>query len=375
MEGNEKLEMSLFDSDLELNLNLGLDDVSGLHNPETTEDIDDVDDTPQDTPVDDENIITTEDEDPEDVGGDQGTDDGSDDATSPNLYSSFASELHKEGVLPSLDLEKAKIDNTNDLASVIKSQIDTQARDYIISKIGEDGFDALESGISLAQYQNHIQTVQNLEAITDDVIDSDLELAKKIILEDYVNQGLDDTKAKRILQKSIDLGEDSILEDAKESIKSLRVFQQNKLEADKLANQERQKSILLQQEKIDNDLKSTIYNKKEIIKDIPLNKTIQDRVYQSITKVVSQSPDGVMENQLMKDRRENPIEFDTKLYYLYELTNGFQDFSKISKNVTTKAVSDFEKALRQAKFEGGGNPTFVEDGDSYQGIGGELVID
>tara|TARA_R110000822_G_scaffold302649_1_gene426910 strand:- start:877 stop:2010 length:1134 start_codon:yes stop_codon:yes gene_type:complete len=319
--------------------------------------------------------IPNEDGSPEDVVGDEGNDDGSDDADpSPNLFSSFASELHKEGVLPSLDLDKNKIDNTQDLANVIKAQIDVQTKQYLIDKIGEDGYDAIEKGVSLAQYQQHAQTVQNLENITDEVITSDVDLATKIILEDYINQGLTEDRARKILQKTIDQGEEAVVEDAKESIKSLRVFEQNRLEQQKVANEATFKANQAKQEKIDNDLKNAIYNAKEIIPSIPLNKSIQDRVYQSITKVVSESPDGVMENQLMQDRRENPVDFDAKLYYLYELTNGFKDFSKIKTTATTQAVSDFEKALRQTKFESGGNPTFTEDTESYDGLGSEIVF-
>ena len=48
----------------------------------------------------------------------------------------------------------------------------------------------------------------------------------------------------------------------------------------------------------------------------------------------------------MKDRRTNPIEFDTKLYYLYELTKGFSDFSLLENKTKTKVSNDFERALK-----------------------------
>lgn len=370
----DNLEMSIFDSsNLELNFDADPTEMFGAAKPQEGDNPPATEDTNEPPTGDDNN--PNEGNGLEDVVGDEGDNEGSDDVnTSPNLFSSFASELHNQGVLPSLDLEKNKIEGTEDLVNVIKAQIDTQTKQYLISKLGEEGYDALEKGVSLAQYQQHSQNVNSLESITDNVIEGDLDLAKKIILEDYINQGLSEDRAKRVLQKTIDLGEDAIIEDAKDSIKSLKVFEQNRLEQQKLANIEHQKQLAQQQEKIDNDLKHSIYNNKEIIEGVPLNKVIQDRVYESITKVVSQSPEGIMENQLMKDRRENPIEFDTKLYYLYELTNGFKDFSKIKTKAATSAVSDFEKALRQAKFESGGSPTYMQDGDSYEGFGSELVF-
>ena len=378
-ENNNDLEMGLFgmDTDLELNLGYNPDEDTTEDPAETPEQQDNVLDIPgqpgEDTPEQPDNINPTEDEDPENVGGDE--DPEGDDATSPNLFSSFASELHSKGVLPSLDLESTKIEDTDSLATVIKGEIDTQAKAYIISKIGEQGFDALEKGVSLAQYQEHTNTVQQLDNITDDVLEDDLELSKRVVLQDYINQGLTEQRAKHILQKSIDLGEDSLIEDAKQSIVSLKAYENLRIEQEKINASQRQAEAVQAQEKIDNDLKQAIYSKKAFIEGLEVNKTIQDKVYKAITQVVGESPDGVMENQLMKDRRENPVDFDAKLYYLYELTGGFKDFSKITTKATSRAASDFERALRQTKFESGGNPTYVDDANSYDGsFGTELVL-
>lgn len=369
--------MGIFgESNLELNLGFNPEELAGDNPPAGLDNKDKGGANPLDNNIDqDIEDNTNEDGNPEDVVGKEGDGDGSDDAvnTSPNLHSSFAAELHKEGVLPSLDLDKHKIENTSDLINVIRAQINTQVKDVLVEKLGEEGYDAIEKGVSLAQYQQYTQRLENYNQITDEVIESNVELAKQVILEDYINQGLSENRARKILQKTIDDGDDAVIADAKESINSLKIFEANRLEAEKQANIQRQQALQAQQEKIDNDLKNSIYNTKEIIKGVPINKTIQDQVYQSITKVVGEH-EGVMENKLMRDRRENPISFDTKLYYFYEITNGFTDFSKITKSASSKTVSDFERALRQAKFEDGGSPTFVNDKDSYDGIGSELVI-
>ncbi len=370
MEENE-LGMGLFgmSDDLELNIDI---------NPEEFLDIPPVEE-PTEQPVMEtslestEDIIPTEEETPETVSGEEEPVEG-EDANSPNLFSSFASELYSKGVLPTLDLDKTKIEDTDGLANVIKQEIDAQSKAYIISKIGEEGFDALEKGVTLAQYQQHTDTVTQLNSITDDVIEEDLELAKRLILQDYINQGLTESRAKNILQKSIDLGEDSIIEDAKESIVSLKAYENLRIEQEKANAVRLQAEAAQAQEKIDNDLKNAIYSRKEFLKGVPVNKTIQDKVYNAITKVVGESPDGIMENQLMRDRRENPVDFDAKLYYIYELTKGFEDFSVLKAKATTSAASDFERALRQTKFQESGTPTFIADSNSYDGIGTELVL-
>lgn len=378
MENNE-LEMSLFNDDFDLELNLGdtpinegppIDDIPPTDTPP-------VDEPPVDTPPVDENTNPVEDNNPENVDGGEEAGEGSDaDITSPNLYSSFASELHKQGVLPTLDLDNTKIDNTTALGDVIQSEINRQTKDYIINKVGEEGYKALEEGVTLASFQEHQNAVLSLDKITEDSLTEDLDLAKQVILQDYMNQGLSEKRATKILNKTIDLGEDAIVEDALESISSLKVFEEKRIEQQKVDYANQQKENKAHQEKIDNDLKHAIYGKSEFIKGVELTKGVQDKVYKAITNIVGESPNGVMENQLMRDRREAPIEFDAKLYYLYELTDGFSDFSKLKAKATSKAVSDFDRVLRQHQnqFKDGGAPAFVVDKDSYDGLGSELVL-
>lgn len=377
MEDNKNLEMGLFDNiDLELNLDLDPQEI--------IEDIDKPDDTDgvDDSNPDDKNININEDnqdDDPEEVvdkDQDDEGDDDSDDASSSNLYLPLASALNEQGLLPSLNLDETKIESIEDLTNAFKTEIDNQTKNYLINKLGSEGYEALEAGVSLSQYQQHQDDDKVLDTLSDESLEQDLELAKKVILQDYVNQGISEDKALRFLKRSIDLGEEAILEDARQSLESLKVFQGKKLEKIKEENRVKQEQVAAQQEKIDNDLKNSIYNQKEIINGLKLNKSIQDNIYNSITKVVSTDPNtGIAENKLMRDRRENPIDFDTKLYYLYELTNGFADFSKLVTSSKSKATSQLERALRSNKsFDDLGKPGFLNDPDSYGGIGTEVVF-
>src|SRR5699024_10839319 len=159
--------------------------------------------------------------------------------------------------------------------------------------------------------------------------------------------------------RTIDAGEDVILEDSKEALGSLKEFQNRKLEELKKQRAEEQKMRLKEQEKIDNDLKNSIYNHEEFIKGmVKVTKSLKDAVYNSMTKIVSKDENVNLENKLMKDRRTDPIGFDTKLYYIYELTNGFKDFSKIGRTIKSSATSELEKELGRTKFDGSTGPSF-----------------
>lgn len=385
MDDNTNLGMGLFDSDADLELNLfdnadedyigppAEDEEEQDENIDPSKDInwEDQNNKPSEDDQDDdsEKVAGEEDEEGNDKSDKNDTDD-----TSPNIYSSFASVLQEEGLLPSLNLEENEIKDASGLINSIKAEIETQSKSYLIDKIGEDGVEALEKGISLAEYQQHQQTSQAFDQVTDEMLSKDLELAKRIVHQDYINQGIDERRATRLLKKSIDLGEDSLLEDAKESLESLKEFQAKQLE--KLAEERaaQQKAQQLEQEKIDNDLKNTIYNSNEFIKGLKVDKAVKDRVYSSITKIVGTNDNGLPENKLMRDRRENPIEFDTKLYYLYEMTKGFKDFSTIMNKTESKALSELEKGLRQNRFDGGSGSAYMDDPDSYGGIGDEIIL-
>lgn len=325
----------------------------------------------------DQEEVTGE-EDQEDNKGDDSSDeqdDSSDSEGAPaELYSSLASVLTEEGLLPSLDLEKTPIKNIDDLSSTIKAEIDNQVRQNLINKVGEEGYNALERGITLQEYQTYENTLSSLDSIDEGTLRSNIELAKNIIYQDYISQGMDESRASRILKRSVDLGEDAIIEDAIESTRSLREIQERQLEKVASEREEQRQRHIDMQQKIDNDLKNNIYGNKEIIKGMKPNKAIKDRVYQSITKVVGTSPEGIAENKLMRQRRENPVEFDTKLYYLYELTDGFSDFSKLVSKGESKAANKLESALRKTKFGGSSNPGFVTDPHSYGGISDESEL-
>lgn len=365
---DENLEMGLFNID-----NLELEDDSLNEIQEFLQD--ETEDNTSENELDStQNTDTNEDEDPEKVVGKEDQEKEGEDDDSPNLYSSFASVLNEEGLLPSLDLQKDKIESLDDLTKVFKSEINNQAKEYLISKIGVDGYDALEKGISLSEYQQHQNTVKDLNTVTEDILTKDIDLSKQMIYEDYISQGIDEKRALRILNKIVEDGDESIVEEAKLSLESLKRTQEIKLQK---LQEDRQRQAAEQaqlQEKIDNDLKNSIFNAKEFIEGIPVTKAIKEKVYDSITKIVSKSPNGVMENKLMKERRENPINFDSKLYYVYELTNGFKDFSKLMNTSKSKAAQQLEARLRENKFKDSGQPSYLLDNESYEGLGSELVL-
>jgi hypothetical protein len=292
---------------------------------------------------------------------------GDDGESSPNLYSSLATVLYDEGLLPSLDLTSTEIKSPAELAEAFKAEINRQS---------ELRLEEYLENIDLSKIANSKRAIQSYNEITDERLSEDAELAKNLIYNDYINQGLSEDRASKLLNKLVDLGEESLIEEAKESLGSLKVFEQRQLAAEKESYETRLREAAVEQEKIQKQIKENVYKSKEFIEGLPATNSIRDKVYKSMNDVVSKNPEtGELENKLMKARRENPLDFDIKLYYLYELTNGFSSFKNVLNTTKSKAVKDLEQTLRQTKIKDSGLPTFLQDGESYSGgIGSELNI-
>jgi len=357
----EDLGMNLFDDNFEFNF----DDLpQGFESDEDDENTSDEDIT--------KDIKAVEDEDPEEVDSEDDQDEGSDEDdesgdSSSNIYSSLATFIHEQGLLPSLDIEKTEIKTAEEFADALKNEVTTQSR-----ILAEDYLSKLDIE-AIARSQAEIKDLENID---EEYLKSNIEAAKQIIYQDYLNQGLDEKKAGRLLSRLVDLGEDAIIEDALESTSSLKEFNSRKIQEQKDAYEENVRLEKEANEKSEKVLKETIFDRKDLINGYTPTKAIQDKVYKSINEIVGKSPvDGSFENKFMKERRENPIDFEARMYYFYELTNGFKDYNKVATSAKSKAINDLEAIVKKGAYKDSGTPAWMSDKNSYDiGIGDELNL-
>ena len=358
MEDDNELGMGLFEGNQELNFNFAIPEDDNT-DEEENDDNTNVDDTTleNNNHVEDDSSEEVDEEDVEDEGGDGGE-------SSSNLYSSLAAFVHEQGLLPSLDIDLKDIKSADDFANVFNKELDIQAELRLNNYL--ENLDLNKIGVAK-------QEIKDLNTLNVDILKNDIDLAKRIIYDDYLNQGLDEKKANRMLNRLIDLGEDAILEDAEESLESLKEFKAREIERETQSYKERLEADKIQQAKLDEQMKKTIYESKDLIAGLKPNKALQDKVYKSINDIVGKSPDGTFENKFMKERRENPLEFEIRMYHFYELTNGFKDLSKISTTAKSSAVKDLEKIARQTKLKDNGTPLWQQDSNTYSNFSGHVL--
>lgn len=369
----DNLEMDFFNSD---DLELNLESNYNYENEEEDQDDNSPENDVEDQTDQDNKENTNQGEDQEDSEKVAEEDDKEgDDNDSPNLFSSVATVLQEQGVLPSLDIENSSIETVDDLAKAVNNEVDTLVKTSLVEKLGQEGYDYLIKGVPLQVYDEYASNSQALNSITEQSLENDIELSKQIVLQDYINKGMSENKALKLIDRTSELGDDVLVEDAKESLENIKNYNKEFIESEKAKAVELQKQSEKQRLENEKLVKQSVYNTKELIEGQKFNKSVQDKVYKSITTIVGKSPEGVPENALMKARRENIVDFDTKLYYLFELTNGFKDFSKFSKGAKKSAINDLERAMKHNTTSlKGDNPSYLQDKDSYDSPYGDQLV-
>lgn len=354
---DDQLEMGMFDN-LELNYDGNFPSFEDEQEEHTEEN-------------ENENINNPiEDNSPEEVDSGQeddsneGNDYEDDSSSSSNIFPSLASVLHEQGLLPSLNIEETPIKSVDDFVGAFKKELELQTQTKL---------DEYIANIDVNNIAQSRQIINDLNNLSEDNLRDDVNLAKEIIFNDYMNQGLDQNKAIRLLNRIVDSGEDAIIEDALESLESLKEFEGRRIEEEKVQYQKQLEANKEAQIKFEDDLKKVVFEKKDLINGYKPTKALQDKVYKTINDIVGKSPEGAFENKFMRERRMNPMEFEARMYFFYELTNGFTDYSKLTTSAKTSAVKDLEKVARQNIARDNGTPLWAKDPNSYGGnFGSEL---
>lgn len=289
-----------------------------------------------------------------------------------NAYSSFAKALQGDRLFQFLDDEV--IDNVKDadsFADAFEKEINARLDDEV-RKFKE----ATEAGVApddAAQYQN---IIKNLESITEEQLTAEDEKASRlrqnIIFQDYLNRGYEEDKAKRLVKRSVEHGND--IEDAKDALESNKQFYKD--EYDRLI-EEGKKEVQAERERVRreaSEFKKAILEKEKIFGDIQVDKATRQKAYDAMTRVVGRNADGESVTAVQKYADENPVEFRTVLGVLWAMTDGFKELGNILKqDINKKVRSNLKEVENRIKGSTprGGSPKFIggeeDSSDSRRG--------
>ena len=321
---------------------------------------------------------TTEEED-ETLSEEVGSEDGEEESepkgktSQQNFYSSIATALKGEGILP--DLSDENIEKITDAEALAKS-----IQDHIESKLDETQKrinKALNDGVEPNTIKNYENTLKYLDSISDEVLSDEseqgVELRKRLIISDWINKGMKQERAIKLAEQSISNGTD--LDDAKEALEGNKSFYQdnyNKILKD--AENQRMQAQKDREQQAAN-LKKSILEDDKVFGDFEVDKATRQKVFDLISKPVHKdSETGALSTELQYYQSQNPTDFLKYVGLAYTLTNGFKNIGNLLQNKVKKEVKKGFKTLEgkiaTTSRDGDGNLNFFGGGDSnsYDGL-------
>lgn len=271
-------------------------------------------------------------------------------ADSEKVIGPLATFLKEQGFFPTLTKE---IETVEELAEAFKEEVKRSEFSSLNSK-QKAYLDALAYGVPEDVFAQHVEDSDLLEGITNETLENSPEICRQLIIQEAILKGDTKERAERRYQRSYDIG-DSI-EDAF-TAREFLIQKKEEVYKEEIAYRQ-QEQVRAQQEyqqQLD-DLKESVFNQTTVFDTFKIDDGMKRKVYENMTKIVGYSADGLPLNELMQHKLENPIEFETMLYYLYTLTNKFKDTNKFN----TKAETVAAKKLREAVV----NNTFISSGGS-----------
>lgn len=271
--------------------------------------------------------------------------------SSSQLYTAIAKLLQEGGALQDLD-ENIVIDSPEKLVEVYDQQIKNRIEEYKSNLDPRVKWlqDHIEEGVAMEDLLRLEKDNKTFNSIKEEDLSDNNELQKNIIRQ-YLKKTTRFSNEK--IEKEIGrLDEIGDLEDeAKSSLSDLKEFiDTEEQELIQKAQEERELSKRQEQEQI-NNFKKQLEDTKEIIPGLPLTKIVRDKIYKTMTTSVGKDSFGNNINKIGKHRMENPLDFEFKLAYLYELTNGFKDWKTLTTPGKKTAITELENAARKMDLQ------------------------
>ena len=273
----------------------------------------------------------------------------------------FAKDLMEQGLLSSFDEEVfneqvKELGEASALRNLIKAEIDTNislAKDDL-----DEGYQSYLTLLDGGYSQEDATSISSLQkrfgGIKADQLDDDSnEELRKQVLTDYfkLTSQMSDEKIRKVVQRSIDLGDD--IEESKESLESIKVILKEQIKTQEEENKNQAKLREQQHLQSLDTLKDTINSINEILPGQTINKQTKDKLYDLLIKPVTMG-DGRTTNAVWAKRMEDAMYFDSRLAYLLE--TGFfeknKPWNKLKNVKVTKEVSQLEEALKRNKNTG-----------------------
>mgnify|MGYP001370619944 FL=1 len=264
---------------------------------------------------------------------------------SSSPFTPYAKLLKEEGVLPNLNMEEfdgtaeglktAMINEIVGAVEMYKETLPDRVKDLINN---------YEEGVPLEQLLKLDKEELQVLSLDEDKIKEDISLQKETV-RNYLKKTskFSDKKIDNQIQYYEDSGE--LEEEALNAATELKDLL--KTEKEQAVEQAKQKEKMMQDQARQDlaNLNKKIQDATEIIPGLKLNDKVKSELIKSMTVPAGKDKNGNPVNRIVAARMENPVDFEIKLHYLFEITRGFSDFSKLVEKGKKDTMKEFEEAI------------------------------
>lgn len=267
----------------------------------------------------------------------------------------LAKTLKDEGILTFLeDNDISSVKSADDIAYVIKKQVDKMFYEKIKNEYGESGellYSLKQDGADVSKLKAIDSDLHNISLIDDSTFESteenDVAIRRGLIIYDMTLKGIAEDEASEMADYYVSTNKDvTKAKEAKDNIEGYLNKTKNeiiKIERQEIESKKNEGKLFY--ESIRDSLKAT----KEILPSLRVDDRMKNKIFDSITKEAGKIGNKQV-NKVEKWIAENKIDAQIKLHYLYEITNGFTNFDDIKTTVKSKAVSELDRKLKGGVF-------------------------
>lgn len=260
-------------------------------------------------------------------------------------FSSIAKQFADEGIW---ELDDEEVKDADGFKSLIKKAIENGI-DEETRRVKE----ALELGINSQDVAEFEHTIKMLHSITNEDLydegDDGNQLRQKLILQNFINEGMEEKEAVEKTKEIFKKGKD-IDEAEKALVANKNFFQQAYKDLKASARKQKDewdKSI----QKQTDDLKSSIMSNEKYLGEIDIDEKIKKTALANLSEPRYKDKDsGQMLTAIQKYEKENKTDFLKNLGLLFTLTDGFKNLDKLTTKAVNrrinKQISDIEDVLK-----------------------------
>ena len=300
--------------------------------------------------------VGTEEEGKQDAASEEGG------GSSPNVFTSIANALKKDGILTDFDDSEIEACTTAEAFA----ELFEKAKRAGLEEAQKRVYDALNNGMNPDEIRQYEDTISYLDSVTDEQIraegDEGEELRRHIMYNDLIKRGYSDEKAKKEIEKSFKAGTD--IDDAVDALDALRKtfkeqYQQKQDEAKTRADKARE-----DQKKQANTFKKMVLEDEVKLGETVLSKKVCERIYDAVSRPIYKDKDtGKLLTAVQKFQKEYPLEFLKQLGMWYVLTDGGKDVTGFAKEQVVaeknRNIKELEKKINASMFNADGSLSYA----------------